>query len=240
MRFGVGEDLDAYPRTFDEDCAKLREIGVELVFAPTDAGMYPNGRRTTIHPGPAGRSEAQSRPTHFIGMLTVVAKLLGIVAPNAAYFGEKDYQQLVLIQQMVTDFEPGVDIVGVPTVREPDGLAPSSRNRYLSEDQRSLATALSAALTAGAHAGPGGIDAVLAAARAVLAQCPGLDVDYLELRSRSLGPAPEQGQARLLVAARLGTTRLLDNASGSSSAIPNPPIPSPPTSDPAGHLPADH
>lgn len=243
LQFGVGEDLDAYPRTFDEDCAKLREIGVELVFAPTDAGMYPNGRRTTIHPGPAGEIlEAQSRPTHFIGMLTVVAKLLGIVAPNAAYFGEKDYQQLVLIQQMVTDLNLGVDIVGVPTVREADGLALSSRNRYLSEDQRSLATALSAALTAGAHAGPGGVDAVMAAARAVLAQCPGLDVDYLELRSRSLGPAPEQGQARLLVAARLGTTRLLDNV-GVVVGDPEP-TDSQPTdsshSDLAGHRPADH
>ncbi|GAB10184.1 pantothenate synthetase [Gordonia araii NBRC 100433] len=212
LQFGAGEDLDAYPRTFDEDCAKLRALGVELVFAPTDAGMYPNGRRTTIHPGPAGEIlEAQSRPTHFIGMLTVVAKLLSIVAPHAAYFGEKDYQQLVLIQQMVTDLNVGVEIVGVPTVREADGLAMSSRNRYLDPRQRELATALSAALTAGSHAAPAGAEAILTAARGVLDGCPEIVVDYLELRGRDLGPPPERGDGRLLVAARLGTTRLLDN-----------------------------
>ncbi|QKT08542.1 pantoate--beta-alanine ligase [Gordonia sp. X0973] len=212
LQFGAGEDLDAYPRTFDEDCAKLRALGVELVFAPTDAAMYPNGRRTTIHPGPVGEIlEAKSRPTHFTGMLTVVAKLLTIVAPNAAYFGEKDYQQLVLIQQMVTDLNLPVDVVGVPTVRESDGLAMSSRNRYLDEEQRRLATTLSAALTAGAHAAPAGADAVLTTARSVLDGVDGVDVDYLELLGRDLGPPPERGDGRLLVAARLGTTRLIDN-----------------------------
>ncbi|GED99121.1 pantoate--beta-alanine ligase [Gordonia crocea] len=212
LQFGANEDLDAYPRTFDEDCAKLRAAGVELVFAPTDAQMYPGGRRTTVQPGPAGEIlEAQSRPTHFAGMLTVVAKLLSIVGPNAAYFGEKDYQQLVLIQQMVTDLNLGVDIIGVPTVREADGLAMSSRNRYLDEHQRELATTLSAALTAGSHAGPRGPQAVVDAARAVLDGCPELVVDYLELRGRDLGPPPDTGDGRLLVAARLGSTRLIDN-----------------------------
>ena len=146
LQFGENEDLDAYPRTFDDDVELLRSAGVELVFAPTETGMYPEGRRTMIHPGPAGSIlEGASRPTHFAGMLTVVNKLLNIAAPHAAYFGEKDYQQLVLIKQMVDDLNMDVEIVGVPTVREADGLALSSRNRYLDAEQRELATALSAA-----------------------------------------------------------------------------------------------
>ena len=212
LQFGANEDLDAYPRTFDDDCAKLRAAGVELVFAPTDTSMYPNGRRTTVQPGPVGEIlEADARPSHFAGMLTVVAKLLSIVGPHAAYFGEKDYQQLVLITQMVTDLNLNVDIVGLPTVREADGLALSSRNRYLDPAQRELATVLSAALTAGARAGPRGADAVLETARAVLHGGPELVVDYLELRGRDLGPPPAIGDGRLLVAARLGSTRLIDN-----------------------------
>ncbi|MFT3716110.1 MAG: pantoate--beta-alanine ligase [Gordonia sp. (in: high G+C Gram-positive bacteria)] len=212
LQFAAGEDLDAYPRTFDEDCAKLRELGVELVFAPTVSAMYPHGPRTTVQPGPAGVGlEAASRPTHFSGMLTVVNKLLNIAAPHAAYFGEKDYQQLVLINQMVQDFDMDVEIYGVPIVREADGLAMSSRNVYLSPQERELATTLSAALLAGGHAGPGGKDAILAAARAVLDTQPDIAVDYLELRDRNLGDAPEQGDGRLLVAAKLGSTRLLDN-----------------------------
>ena len=185
---------------------------MELVFAPTATAMYPNGPRTTIHPGPLGSElEGASRPGHFAGMLTVVAKLLQIVAPNSAYFGEKDYQQLALIRQMVTDLNFDVRIVGVPTVREADGLALSSRNRYLSEQEREIATTLSAALVAGAHAAAGGPDAILAAARDVLASAPEIEVDYLEVRGADLGPAPERGDGRLLVAARLGTTRLIDN-----------------------------
>lgn len=212
LQFGAGEDLDSYPRTFDEDVAKLAALGVPLVFAPTANTMYPNGPRTAVHPGEAGRDlEAASRPTHFSGMLTVVNKLLNIAAPNVAYFGEKDYQQLVLINQMVADFNMDVEIVGVPTVREADGLALSSRNRYLSAEQRELATTLSAALLAGAHAAEHGREAVLSAARGVLAAAPQIDVDYLELRGRSL-EAPESGDGRLLVAARFGDTRLLDNA----------------------------
>ncbi|MFZ3393048.1 pantoate--beta-alanine ligase [Rhodococcus sp. 7Tela_A2] len=212
LQFGPGEDLDAYPRTLDADLELLRDAGVELVFAPTATAMYPNGPRTTIHPGPLGSElEGASRPGHFAGMLTVVAKLLQIVAPNSAYFGEKDYQQLALIRQMVTDLNFDVRIVGVPTVREADGLALSSRNRYLSEQEREIATTLSAALVAGAHAAAGGPDAILAAARDVLASAPEIEVDYLEVRGADLGPAPERGDGRLLVAARLGTTRLIDN-----------------------------
>ncbi|KAA0022061.1 pantoate--beta-alanine ligase [Antrihabitans cavernicola] len=213
LQFGAGEDLDAYPRTLDADVEMLRSEGVELVFAPSAADMYPNGPRTTIHPGPVGADmEGASRPTHFAGMLTVVAKLLQIARPHHAYFGEKDYQQLALVQQMVHDLNFDVRIVGVPTVREADGLALSSRNRYLDAEQRHLAPTLSAALLAGNHAGRHGSDAVLAAARSVLAAVPEIDVDYLELRAKDLGPAPDEGDARLLIAARFGKTRLLDNA----------------------------
>ncbi|MEN0134317.1 MAG: pantoate--beta-alanine ligase, partial [Rhodococcus sp. (in: high G+C Gram-positive bacteria)] len=212
LQFGAGEDLDAYPRTLDADLELLREAGVELAFVPTAATMYPAGPRTTIHPGPLGAElEGASRPTHFAGMLTVVAKLLQIAAPHVAYFGEKDYQQLTLIRQMVTDLNFDVRIFGVPTVREHDGLALSSRNRYLDKDQRNAATTLSAALIAGAHAAAGGAEAILATAREVLASTPEVEVDYLEVRGVDLGPAPERGDGRLLVAARIGTTRLIDN-----------------------------
>ncbi|WP_422628629.1 pantoate--beta-alanine ligase [Rhodococcus sp. (in: high G+C Gram-positive bacteria)] len=212
LQFGENEDLDAYPRTLDADLALLRDAGVELAFVPTVSAMYPDGRRTVIHPGPLGADlEGGSRPTHFAGMLTVVAKILQIVAPNTAYFGEKDYQQLALIRQMVADLNFDVRIVGVPTVREQDGLALSSRNRYLDETQRATATVLSAALVAGAHAAAGGATAILDAARAVLASAPDIELDYLEVRGADLGQPPERGDGRLLVAARVGTTRLIDN-----------------------------
>jgi len=212
LQFGAGEDLDAYPRTFERDCELLRAEGVEIVFAPTVAHMYPAGSRTTVQPGPLGAElEGGARPTHFAGMLTVVLKLLNIVVPHAAYFGEKDYQQLTLIRQMVRDLDVDVKIVGVPTVREPDGLAMSSRNAYLDADQRTLATTLSAALVAGAHAAAGGVAGILAAATAVLNEAPQIKVGYLEVRGPWLEPPPEQGDGRLLVAATLGTTRLLDN-----------------------------
>jgi pantoate--beta-alanine ligase len=217
LQFGAGEDLDAYPRTLDDDLALLRTEGVEIVFTPTAAAMYPHGLRTTVQPGPlAAELEGGARPTHFAGVLTVVAKLLQIVRPDRILFGEKDYQQLVLIRQMVTDLNIDVAVVGVPTVREADGLAMSSRNRYLDPVQRELAVALSAALTAGAHAATGGARAALDAARAVLDATPGLVLDYLELRDAELGPVRDDGSGgagRLLVAARIGSTRLLDNVS---------------------------
>ncbi|SEK47190.1 pantoate--beta-alanine ligase [Rhodococcus maanshanensis] len=212
LQFGAGEDLDAYPRTLDRDLELLREAGVELVFAPSVAAMYPAGRRTMIHAGPLGSElEGASRPTHFAGMLTVVNKLFQIVGPNLAYFGEKDYQQLTLIRQMVRDLNLDVEVYGVPTVREQDGLALSSRNRYLDEAQRTAAATISAALVAGAHAAAGGAEAILATAREVLATTPEVDVDYLEVRGVDLGPAPERGDGRLLVAAKVGGTRLIDN-----------------------------
>jgi pantoate--beta-alanine ligase len=212
-QFGPGEDFDRYPRTWDADLAALAEEGVDLVFHPPVDAVYPPGSLgLTVQPGPLGDVlEGAVRPGHFAGVLTVVAKLFGLVRPDVAVFGEKDYQQLTLIRAMSRELALGVDVVGVPTVREDDGMALSSRNRYLSEEQRRTAAALSAALRAGAAAGPNGPDAVLTAARAVLAGAPDLVPDYLELTDPDLGPAPTAGSARLLVAARAGTTRLIDN-----------------------------
>ena len=166
LQFGANEDLDAYPRTLDADLELLRTEGVDLVFAPTVSDMYPDGMRTTIQPSPLGAElEGGSRPTHFAGMLTVVAKLLNITHASEAYFGEKDYQQLTLIRQMVRDLNMDAKIVAYPTVREPDGLALSSRNRFLDATQRESALALSAALAAGRHAAGLGADAVVQTAR---------------------------------------------------------------------------
>ena len=212
LQFGAGEDLDAYPRLLDDDLARLRAEGVEVAFAPTVEAMYPDGPRTAVDPGPLGSElEGAARPTHFAGMLTVVLKLLLIVRPNRVFFGEKDYQQLVLVRQMVADFNIDARVVGVPIVREADGLAMSSRNRYLDPAQREAAAALSAALLAGTYSASGGAGAAVDAARAVLDVVPAIDVDYLQVRDTALGPAPVTGPGRLLVAARLGKTRLLDN-----------------------------
>ncbi|KAA0085762.1 pantoate--beta-alanine ligase [Mycolicibacterium sp. P9-64] len=223
LQFGAGEDLDAYPRPLTDDLALLRNEGVEVVFTPTAADMYPHGQRTTVMPGHLGAElEGGSRPTHFAGMLTVVLKLLQMVRPDRAFFGEKDYQQLVLVRQMVDDLDVDVKIVAVPIVREADGLAMSSRNRYLDEVEREQAGALSAALLAGMYGASRGAAEALEAARAVLVEVPAIDVDYLEVRDPWLGPAPVEGAARLLVAARLGRTRLLDNIAidiGASAGI---------------------
>ncbi|MGE2834156.1 pantoate--beta-alanine ligase [Mycobacterium sp. SMC-4] len=223
LQFGAGEDLDAYPRTLDDDLTALREAGVQIAFTPTEDDMYPGGKRTSVLPGSlADELEGAVRPTHFGGVLTVVLKLFNVVRPDRAYFGEKDYQQLTLIRQMVADLDLGIQVVGVPTVREADGLAMSSRNRYLDADQREQAGALSAALLAGMYAAGGGVAAALDAARAVLEEVPALEVEYLEVRDPMLGPAPERGAARMLIAARLGRTRLLDNVAidiGASAGI---------------------
>ncbi len=212
LQFGVGEDLERYPRTMDADLDLLSREGVEVVFAPSVEAMYPDGPRTSVHPGPLGQDlEGASRPTHFAGMLTVVLKLLNIVAPDRAFFGEKDYQQLVLIRQMVADFNVDARVIGVPTVREADGLALSSRNRYLTPAEREQAGALSAALLAGMYAASSGVDAALDAARAVLDEVAAINVDYLSVRGPALEPAPASGPGRLMVAARLGQVRLIDN-----------------------------
>jgi pantoate--beta-alanine ligase len=212
-QFGPGEDYDRYPRTWDADLAALAEEGADVVFHPGVDEVYPPGAvGVTVDPGPLGSVlEGAVRPGHFAGVLTIVAKLFGLVRPDLALFGEKDYQQLTLIRAMARELALGVEVVGVPTVREDDGLALSSRNRYLDPGLRATAVAISAALRAGAGAAPRGAAAVLAAAREVLAAEPALLQDYLELTDTDLGPAPAAGPARLLVAARAGTTRLLDN-----------------------------
>ncbi|WP_424183979.1 pantoate--beta-alanine ligase [Actinokineospora sp. G85] len=213
LQFGAGEDFDRYPRPLEADLAVCEAERAELVFTPSAEALYPPGAQVTVHPGPLGEElEGAARPGHFAGVLTVVAKLLNIVRPDFAMFGEKDYQQLTLIKRMVRDLDMETQVVGIPTIRESDGLAMSSRNAFLDDDQRAAAVTLSAALTAGAHAAQQGAEAALSAARSVLDEADGVSVDYLALRAPDLGPAPDGGEARLLVAAELGGTRLIDNA----------------------------
>jgi pantoate--beta-alanine ligase len=262
LQFGAGEDLDRYPRTLDADVKLAEQSGADVVFAPSVDEVYPGGEpEVRITAGPMGeRLEGASRPGHFDGMLTVVAKLLHLTRPDVALYGQKDAQQLALIRRMVRDLNFGMDIVGVPTVREADGLALSSRNRYLSTEERRTALALSQALFAGrdrhaaqealrararevpatraraealsaigesraaadAHAmaksAPGGPAAVRAAARLVLDEAlrmkPPIALDYLALVDPSdFTDIPDDftGEAVLAVAARVGTTRLIDN-----------------------------
>jgi pantoate--beta-alanine ligase len=213
LQFAPGEDLARYPRPLEADLQVCREEGVELVLAPGVEAMYPGGATTTsVDPGPLGAElEGAVRPGHFAGVLTVVAKLLHVVGPDVAFFGEKDYQQLVLVKRMVADLDFPLAVVGVPTVREPDGLALSSRNAYLAPEHRPRAATLHRALAAGAGVSARGPAAVVAAARAVLDAEPVLAVDYLALRDPDLGPDPRVGRARLLAAVRLGGTRLIDN-----------------------------
>jgi pantoate--beta-alanine ligase len=219
LQFGPGEDLDRYPRTLDADLKICREEGADVVFAPSAQEMYPGGEpRVRVAAGPmGGRLEGAFRPGHFDGMLTVVLKLFHITRPDTAFFGQKDAQQLALIRAMVADLDLGIDVVAVPTVREPDGLALSSRNRYLSPGERTTALALSRALFAGrdAAAAGGGAGAVLAAAEAVLTRArDGLALDYLALvdpADFTEVPGGRTGDAVLAVAARVGTTRLIDN-----------------------------
>ena len=204
LQFGADEDLDRYPRTLQADLDLCEREGADVVFTPSPEVVYPEGPPVVrVSAGPLGDVfEGASRPGHFDGVLTVVLKLLQLTRPDVALFGQKDAQQLAAIRRMVRDLDVPVDVVGVPTVREPDGLALSSRNRYLSPEERQSALVLSRAL----HAGD------LETGRALLAAEPGVVPDYLELTDVDLGPAPVAGPARLLVAARAGTTRLLDNA----------------------------
>jgi pantoate--beta-alanine ligase len=212
LQFGAGEDLDRYPRPLADDLEVCRAEGVELVFTPGVEDMYPADAQITVHPGALGAElEGAVRPGHFAGVLTVVAKLFHILAPDVAYFGEKDYQQFVLVSRMVRDLGFPTAVVGVPTVRESDGLALSSRNAYLSPADRAAAPALFRALSTAAGVSADGPGAVLDRAREVLAEEPELSVDYLELRDPELGPARPGGPARLLAAVRLGATRLIDN-----------------------------
>jgi pantoate--beta-alanine ligase len=215
-QFGPGEDLDRYPRTLDDDLALCAEEGVAVVFAPAAAEMYPGEQIVTVDPGPMGQVlEGEFRPGFFGGVLTVVLKLIELTRPDVAVFGEKDAQQLALVRRMAADLNLGVRIASVPTVRDPDGLATSSRNRYLSDSEREVALAIPAALEAGRARAAEGPLAVTEAAQDRLDQAAGqLAVDYLTLVD-PLTFLPVKsgfaGTAVLAVAARVGTTRLIDN-----------------------------
>ncbi|NUR60167.1 MAG: pantoate--beta-alanine ligase [Catenulispora sp.] len=221
LQFGPNEDFDRYPRTLDDDLKLCAEAGVDVVFAPSVGEVYPGGPPIVqISPGAMGEVlEGEFRPGFFTGVLTVVNKLLHLTRPDVAFFGQKDAQQLALVRRMVLDLNMPVEIVGVPTVRDADGLAKSSRNRYLSPEERTIALALSRALSAGrdeAAAGHGAA-AVRHAAVSVLSAAAAdgaLTVDYLALvdpQDFSDVPAAFTGDAVLAVAARVGTTRLIDN-----------------------------
>jgi pantoate--beta-alanine ligase len=221
LQFGPSEDLDRYPRTFPDDLAVCQEEGVGLVFAPTVEVMYPEGDGVgvTVSSGDMGTVvEGVTRPGHFDGVLTVVLKLFNLVRPEIAVFGEKDAQQLAMIRRMVADLNVPVWIDGCPTVREKDGLALSSRNRYLSAPERVTALTLSRALRLGASSAPDGPAKVLAAAQAVLDEAaeaePPLELDYLVLVDpttfREVGD-DYVGPAVLAVAGRVGSTHLIDN-----------------------------
>ena len=217
LQFGPTEDLARYPRTLDADLDLCADEGVDVVFAPSVEEVYPGGEpQVTIEPGPlATILEGRTRPGHFRGVLIVVAKLFGLVAPDVAVFGQKDYQQLTLIRRMVADLCQGVEVVGAETRREADGLAMSSRNRYLDPEQRELATALSRTLRRAQAAAVRGVDAALGSARAELRESQGIDLDYLVITDPALAPlpavVPPGTEGRILIAARVGTTRLIDN-----------------------------
>ena len=217
-QFGPGEDFEAYPRDLEGDLELLEAEGVALVFAPATATMYAPGATVTVDPGPLGDVlEGATRPTHFRGVCTVVAKLFGIVEPDLAFFGEKDFQQLAIVRAMVSDLDLPVRVVGCPTIREPDGLAMSSRNVYLSPDERTAATVLYRALRAAearALAGERDARALVEVMRAEIATEPLVVPDYAEVADAvTLAPLEALGAspARALVAARLGSTRLIDN-----------------------------
>ncbi len=216
LQFGPNEDLAKYPRTFDADLELCTREGVDLVFAPGPDVVYPDGDpRVRVSAGRLGEVlEGRSRPGHFDGVLTVVAKLLNLTRPDVAYFGQKDAQQLLLIRRMVRDLDMGCQVLAVPTVREADGLAMSSRNAYLTALDREVALTLVRALRAGRAAAPEGASAVRRAARDVLVREPLVLVDYLVLvHPETLEDVPEwyRGEALLALAARVGTTRLIDN-----------------------------
>lgn len=219
LQFGPGEDFDHYPRTLEQDLATCAAEGAAVVFAPEQAQMYPAEQMIKVDPGRMGQVlEGSSRPGFFTGVLTVVLKLFQLTDPDIAVFGAKDAQQLALVRRMTADLNLGVQIAEAPIVREADGLASSSRNAYLSARERATALALSRAMSAGRLAARDGPAAVRSAARGVLAEAgtaqPPLALDYLalvapdtfaEITDGTVGPA------LLLVAAKVGTTRLIDN-----------------------------
>ena len=219
-QFAPNEDLAKYPRRLEEDCNMLAEAGCDLLYAPTPEEMYPQGFATTVDPGKlATVLEGIFRPTHFKGVTTVVAKLLLQILPDAALFGEKDYQQLLVIRQMVRDLNIAVHIIGAPIVRDPDGLALSSRNAYLSADDRKRALTLPRTLLETREAILGGRDIGMALADGLAKlEEAGFSMDYLELADTvALAPVRTPGApSRLLAAGFIGSTRLIDNISVST------------------------
>jgi pantoate--beta-alanine ligase len=215
-QFGPGEDLDAYPRDEARDAGVAEAAGVDILFAPGVDEVYPDGFDTTVEVGGLTETlDGLARPGHFKGVTTVVTKLFNMVGPDTAYFGQKDAQQALVIRKLVRDLDMPVRIEVCPTVREPDGLAMSSRNAYLSADERERAVGISRALRAAEHAVERGeldADAVLAAARHELDES-GIEPEYVELRSaHDLAPAARvNGSTLLAVAARVGRARLIDN-----------------------------
>lgn len=218
LQFGPGEDFERYPRTPDDDAGLLREEGCDVLFLPGVDEIYPKGRESATRVSVKPLSEileGAHRPGHFDGVATVVAKLFGIVQADVAIFGEKDYQQLAIIRRMVADLEMPVEVVSAPTVRSPDGLAMSSRNRYLSTQERATAPRIFATLKAAAeriNAGERNYTALSEWGAAEL-RAAGMQPDYFEVRDALtlLAPAPESRELVILVAARLGRARLIDN-----------------------------
>ena len=217
-QFAPGEDFASYPRDESGDAALLKGAGCDLVYAPAAEAIYPPGFATTVSvAGVSAPLEGAARPSHFTGVATVVAKLLIQAAPDVAVFGEKDYQQLQVIRRLAVDLDLPTEIVGAPIVRDPDCLALSSRNAYLTPAERAAAPALQRALVAAARALSAGAEVAVAEAegRAAIEQAGFDRVDYFETRDPSdlerLGPGPLSGQARLLAAASIGRARLIDN-----------------------------
>lgn len=216
LQFGPREDLDLYPRTLEADIAQLEELGVDWVFAPSVAEMYPSGAiQTRVTAGDVGSLyEGRSRPGHFDGVLTVVSKLMNIARPDVVVFGQKDAQQVFLVKRMIADLNLPITVEVVSTVREEDGLALSSRNRFLDGREKRAALGLSIALEAAESSADRGIDAVLAAAQSVLMGESIVELDYLKVvNPETFLPVDDdyQGTAVVLIAARVGTTRLIDN-----------------------------
>jgi pantoate--beta-alanine ligase len=217
LQFGPNEDLAKYPRTFADDCEQLERAGVDLLFAPTPDEMYVKSATTTVDPGPvATRLDGVSRPGHFIGVATVVAKLFHIIQPDRAYFGQKDAAQLAVLRQMARDLNFPLELIACPIVRDKDGLALSSRNRYLIPEERAHALILPRTLDAIAQriaAGERNAAALITAGQAHLQQQPQAVLDYLVIVDpNSLLPVPEAVPGSLVaIAAKVGTTRLIDN-----------------------------
>ena len=231
LQFAAHEDLDDYPRDLERDATLSDGAGVDLLFTPAVGEMYPSPVHTTVSvAGVSERFEGASRPTHFAGVATVVAKLFSIVGPCAAYLGEKDFQQLAVVRRMVSDLSMPVEVIGCETVREADGLAMSSRNAYLTPAQRAAAPVLHRALRAGAAvilAGEQDPAEVRSLMARIIATEPEGELDYAEVVDAAtlttppdLGPTNGAGDLRLLAAVRFGTTRLIDNLGVTASAAP--------------------